>query len=611
MNKKSLIALSVSAAFAAGVFMSNYAGDVSQSIIKDVKPALKQTVADIPALEKMMLQHHARLQPSIKPTVTGNYLSGRSAQKHKDWDNAYKYMSDALELSDLKSANKNGVLDRAFLMAITTGDMQTALNLGDDIIALRENAELTHILKAVHHFKSGDYDKADFILSEIDTEQFGGYAVPLLQAWNAIAMDDKVAALQYLKSSEFSNENAYALQTALILDYAEDYKGADAAYRTALQSGLDLEETLLAANFFERSGDWSTAGKIYSLFDQQEPNNPYLKTALKRVAAQEAPAASFDTVNQGMAYTLYKMAHLLNDRDATDSALIYNRIAEYVGHSNADADILMGDLMAKNGHYDEAFEYYNHITPNDILYKTAQMRKVTTLEDTGRNDEALGILAKLQTNDSYTFEALVRAGDIHQSENQFGMAVDSYNQALNQLGDNVKPEHWGLYFARGVAHEKLNNWQAAERDFIQALDYSPNNPAILNVLGYTWVDNGINLERAMDMIERAVNMRPHDGYIMDSYGWAFYKLGEYEQAAYWLERAIEIHPEDATMNDHLGDAYWQSGRIKEARYQWERANRFSDDATLQTALADKLKNGLIEDKATDSAAVIDTTPDAL
>ncbi|GEM_PF-474540 len=613
MNKKSLIALSVSVAFAAGVISSDYKDSIPFFNTLNNGPAVHQYPDAVTAeLEDILKQHQARLNPMLRPTVTGSYLAGRSAQKNKDWDNAYRYMNRAFELSDIGKADKNGILDRAFLMAITTADFDSALSYADKISDLREGGELAHILRAIKAFKDGDYQKSNATLAEIDTNVFGGYAVPLLKAWNSAAEGNTERAMSQLEASDFTDDNAYNFQKAIILDFTAQTQQADLAYRMSLQKGLPLQETLMVANFFERNHDWETAEKVYKLFNEQEPNNPYLETALQRVAAKEVPEAFFTKPDQGMAFTLYSMAQLLSDRDAKDSALIYNRIAEYVGHTNQEAFILMGDLMTENHHYDEAIAYYKKVLPTNVLYKTAQMKMVHAFEQADQPESALGILKNMQNNAHYVYEALVRTGDIHQSKNQFDLALVAYNNAVSKLGSDISADHWNVLYARGMAHEQMDNWPAAEKDFVKALELSPDNPALLNVLGYSWVDRGVNLERAMDMIEQAVQMRPHDGYIMDSYGWAFYKLEKYDEASYWLEKAIELHPEDATMNDHLGDAYWKSGRLKEARYQWERAGRFSDDTQLLGELSRKMKHGLYSEIETDSASVTEMEkPDAL
>src|SRR5262249_17865161 len=150
----------------------------------------------------------------------------------------------------------------------------------------------------------------------------------------------------------------------------------------------------------------------------------------------------------------------------------------------------------------------------------------------------------------------------------FAEAVTAYDEAIRHAGADGLPERWTLYYDRGVALERSGQWQRAESDLQRALELKPEQPLVLNYLGYSWIDRGGSLERGLKMLEKAVELRPEDGYIIDSLGWAHYRLGDYAAAVQYLEKATELVPEDPTINDHLGDAYWQTGRLVEARYQW-------------------------------------------
>src|SRR5690606_25828299 len=126
-----------------------------------------------------------------------------------------------------------------------------------------------------------------------------------------------------------------------------------------------------------------------------------------------------------------------------------------------------------------------------------------------------------------------------------------------EIGE-LNESHWPIIYARGISLERLDMWNRAEKDLLQALEYQPENPMILNFIGYTWVNKGMHMERALEYISRAVAMQPEDGYILDSYGWAHYKMGDYMNAIRWLELASQKAADDATILDHLGDAYWQA-----------------------------------------------------
>ncbi|MGC2781087.1 MAG: tetratricopeptide repeat protein, partial [Bradyrhizobium sp.] len=161
------------------------------------------------------------------------------------------------------------------------------------------------------------------------------------------------------------------------------------------------------------------------------------------------------------------------------------------------------------------------------------------------------------------------------------------------------------YYYRGICLERSKQWPKAEADMRKALELQPDQPHVLNYLGYSWIDQGVNLDEGMKMIKRAVEQRPDDGYIVDSLGWAYYRIGNYEEAVKNLERAIDLKPEDPTINDHLGDAYWRIGRKLEAKFQWAHARDLKPEAEEQPKIEAKIQNGLTDDPAP-AAASADT-----
>ena len=162
---------------------------------------------------------------------------------------------------------------------------------------------------------------------------------------------------------------------------------------------------------------------------------------------------------------------------------------------------------------------------------------------------------------------------------------------------------WVTYYYRGICFERSKQWSKAEADMRKALELQPEQPHVLNYLGYSWIDQGINLDEGMKMIKRAVEQRPDDGYIVDSLGWAYYRIGNFEDAVKHLERAIDLKPEDPTINDHLGDAYWRVGRTLEAKFQWAHARDLKPEPEELPKIEAKIENGLPED--TSSAASAD------
>ena len=193
-------------------------------------------------------------------------------------------------------------------------------------------------------------------------------------------------------------------------------------------------------------------------------------------------------------------------------------------------------------------------------------------------------------------------GSLQRAAKKFEDAAKSYDKAIELIG---APDagRWTLFYFRGICFERSKQWPKAEADFKKALELFPDQPLVLNYLGYSWVDQGVNLDEAFKMLQRAVDLKPTDGYIVDSLGWAHFKLGHYQEAAQQLERAIELKPADPVVNDHLGDAYWRVGRKTEAQFQWNHARDMGPEPEDLPNILKKIANGLPEvDKPAPAAA---------
>ena len=213
------------------------------------------------------------------------------------------------------------------------------------------------------------------------------------------------------------------------------------------------------------------------------------------------------------------------------------------------------------------------------------------LDAVDRSEDAIRILKAVIHDDPKDVEAIMALGNIERGRKKFADCVGTYGSAIDQL-TGTENNTWVYYYFRGICEERSKQWDKAEADMKKALALKPEQPHVLNYLGYSWIDRGMNLDAAMTMIKRAVEQRPDDGYIVDSLGWAYYRIGNYQEAVKHLERAIDLKPEDPTINDHLGDAYWRVGRTLEARFQWAHARDLKPDPEELPKIEAKIKNGL-------------------
>jgi tetratricopeptide (TPR) repeat protein len=193
---------------------------------------------------------------------------------------------------------------------------------------------------------------------------------------------------------------------------------------------------------------------------------------------------------------------------------------------------------------EESLQVLAEIRPASPYYPSARLRSAINLDTLDRTDEAIAQLTAIAAEQPEAIAAEVQLGDILRNKKRYAEAVTAYDEAIRRSATAGLPERWSLFYDRGVALERSGQWQHAEQDLKHALELKPEQPLVLNYLGYSWIDRGENLDQGVKMIEKAVELRPEDGYIVDSLGWAHYRMGDYAGAVEYLEKAIELVPQD-------------------------------------------------------------------
>jgi len=227
-------------------------------------------------------------------------------------------------------------------------------------------------------------------------------------------------------------------------------------------------------------------------------------------------------------------------------------------------------LQLDNRQFGQASATLAAVPASDSLTAIVRLRQANIAERQGRTDEAARMLEEVAAAYPHRPEPLAMLADMQRAASHFEQAAATYGRAIDRI-PNPGANDWVMFYQQGTAYERAHKWPQAEADLLHALELSPDQPAILNYLGYSWAEQGSNLPRARQMLERAVELRPDDGAIVDSLGWVLLRQGDTAGAARWLERAVELEPEDWSINAHLGDAYWEAGRSAEAQTQWRRA----------------------------------------
>ncbi|HYH40145.1 MAG TPA: tetratricopeptide repeat protein [Azospirillum sp.] len=538
--------------------------------------------------------------PGRASAGTGSYLAGRFAQHQDDWKAAAQYMGQALAANPGDTA----LTRRAFILKLGEGQIDTALALAMRLTGQDGEPQLASALLVADALKRDRLKDAEDLLKGMPREGLGKFLGPLYEAWLAAARKDSARAQQALAPLGTTSGFAalHNLHMALVLDVGGKPAEAGEFYRKVVGNEAPLRVVQLVGNYAERQGQADEARRLYTAFRNGNPDNVMIEPALKALEAGTPPKPIVADARQGLGEALFDLGSALHHEGAEETALLFGRIALHLRPDLTLARLMIGDIMEGRDHHEEALAEYRALEADPVLGWAARLRAAEALGRMERNDEAIAVLAKLAAERPERTDALVRQADLYRVSKRYAEAADTYGKALERIGA-PQERHWAVYYARALSYDKLERWPDAESDLKKALDLKPEEPYLLNYLGYSWIDRGLNLDKAKAMVERAVELKPRDGYIVDSLGWALYKLGDFEGAVAKLERAVELRPVDSTINDHLGDAYWRVGRRNEARFQWTRALRTSEEQKEKDQIQEKLDKGLTDVQAAKAEGV--------
>ena len=535
-------------------------------------------------------------------SLTGNYLAGRHAQAEGNMNAASVYLRAALNMDP----EGGDLLQRTFLVYLSDGRYDEAIDLAEQILDRSPDDVFTAFTLVSRDLKMGKFEAARQRLAGMAQEGIGAYLIPLLTAW-AYAGDGNIdAAMGALAPLGQPQPTAmlHDAHAALIQASVGNYDEAEKLFGTLMegQGGLSIRSTQLLGSLYEKTGQFKKAAALYNGYSSENGETRMIKILLARVeklaSLPESPPGNFMTSAEGAAEAMLDLTGSLRQQNSHESALLLARLGLYLHPSFPTFELVTGSTLEELGRYEDANAIYAGMDPDSAYAWNAQLRIATNLDTMGKTDEAISALRLLADKNMSEAGPLIDLGDVLRSAERFSEAVAAYDEAFSRLPDTALDRYWSLYYARGIALERSDNWERAEADFLTALEYQPDQPHVLNYLGYSWIEKRINLDRAQDMVRKAVNLRPNDGYIVDSLGWVYYQLGDFDNAVTELERAVELLPEDPIINDHLGDAYWRVGRNREARFQWHRSLSFDPESEFIDTVREKIKYGIIDPAVT-------------
>jgi tetratricopeptide (TPR) repeat protein len=529
--------------------------------------------------------------PPLGGSPYGSYLAGLYAGSQRDLSVAADFMLESLAYDP----ENEQLLSRAFMLVAGDGRHTEAVDLGRRIVASRPEHGLAALTLAVDAVVRGQFAEAEAAMAKLPEKGLSKVTLPLVGGWLQIAKGDVDAALE--AAIPLENKNGFGVFHGLHVALMLDVGGREAAAREAYNAVLELAGqptlrlALVAGNFFERSGDIDRAREIYQSYLELKPNSLLVTAARQRADAGVVPEPEIANAAEGVAEALFNLASLLSKERAEEIALIHAHLALRLKPGFVVAQILVGEILQAQNRSRQAIAAYRAVPEDSPFSWMVRLRIAEELERLDATEEAVAELEGLAESRPDRFEPLLRLGNMLRAKERFAAAAAAYDRAIERV---VEPrrEHWTMFYFRGIVRERTDNWQRAEADFLQALDLEPEQPFVMNYLAYSWIEKKLHLDRAKGMLVRAVELRPDDGYIVDSLGWVYFRLGEYRKGVTYLERAVELQPQDPVINDHLGDAYWRVGRRQEARFQWRRALSLGPEEIEAPVIEKKIDDGL-------------------
>lgn len=558
---------------------------------------------------------HIDLEKQVQ-SPWGAYLAGRFADAIGDYDVAAALMEKALQDEVVSSSLENNsaqmrLTRRLFLSHLRAGNQPRATELASEILASGEPAgPAIAMVAGIEAMRQGDWVQTEAHFTDLPASSgLSRFARPILLAWAAAG---QVTATEAEGSSNTRIEQAVEALDPLISEAGLDSMAALQAGLIYAHAGLfDKSVTALTARFetmneapsqfavalsrtYRAMGKAEEAEALLRDYQAANPFNSRVSSELARLESLEGASQETSAVLtplEAASDALYDLGTQFQ-RQSAEIALIYARFASFLNETYDLPYLLIANVLESQDRHEDAISTLQKLPETSTNFWDARLQIVNNYIASERMDEAIALLNDMAGERLDSPDPHYNLGYVYRVMEEYVDAAAAYDEAIARLGEDIQAHHWRLFYSRGIAHERAKLWDEAEPDFLKALELKPDDPDVLNYLGYSWVEMGRNIREAEEMIRKAVAQRQGSGYVVDSLGWVLYKIGEFEEAVVHLERAVQLRPHDSTINDHLGDAYWRVGRKLEARFQWERALNLEPEEEIAPLIEEKLKSGM-------------------
>jgi tetratricopeptide (TPR) repeat protein len=525
--------------------------------------------------------------PVFADPNAGAYLAARQAANANDFAIGTQFLTQAL----LADPTNPILMENAVRSLIALGQPDRAVTVAAAMVAQGQDNPIAFLTLTLADVKAGDWgavlaslDAGRSISPLVDGVTRGWAHLGLGDMTNATASFDAVIASDGMSGYGLTYK-AYALASVGDFEGAEAIFASTPGLRFNRQSVIAYVQVLSQLN--QNEAAIAFLDRVFG--GRLDPGLTLLRDEL--AAGKSVAYDAVRTPVQGLADLYLTVASILQDDAPDDFTLLYARAAADLWPENTQALLTTAGLLEALDQYDLANATYSQIAPSDPAFLAAELGRAEVLAAAGRQDAAIEALEALSRGYPDRPEVFAAKGNNLRVADRFEAAKQAYGRAID-LYDDDSAAKWFVYYTRGIAHHQLDEWTGAEADFRAALALRPDQPQVLNYLGYSLVERGEKMDEALAMIETAAATLPDNGAIVDSLGWVYFQLGRYEEAVVHLERAASLEPLDPVINDHLGDALWAVDRAIEASFQWQRALSFDPEEEDAERIRAKIARGL-------------------
>ena len=533
-------------------------------------------------------------------SLYGAYLAARIAHMRQDFDAAAEYYKIVSE----KDANKKSAVRSVYIILSSLGHIKQAAPYAQKEIDANTPNTLAPVIVAIEQFSQGKYAEARESMNKMTDQAYKNIFNPWFNAWTYAGEQNEAEAIASIdKIIEDPSLNSVKLfHKGMIYDYLGNREKAAEAFATIVSkypSEVTYRILEVITDFYVRGGDKNLARQISGRYNDNSILSVLLADIDKKIdAGKTNTQAIIDTPQKGLAEALFNIGTLFRaSSGGMEFAQIYIAASSYLNPDYEVSKIAMANILEELGLLKEANRYYAQVQKDSGSYFISRLKMIenmNTLKDYIGAEHNLKILLQDYPDNTQLLSDL---GNIASTMNKDVEAIEIYQKALKNAR-GVESANWPIYYALAVSYTRTNQKLKAEENLRRALNLSNRNPNVLNYLGYSWLQEGKNIEEAVQMIVEAYRHAPYEGHIIDSLGWVFYRLGQYDKAIGYLEQASDMNPGNAVISDHLGDAYWFGGRKNEAVFQWKHALVLKEDSEMleKDAVRKKIENNAVENE---------------